>query len=59
MKNADQDFFNNQKDLNSKKEEVVVIHDLSAYEGNQGNLILSKFYVPRIPIIISKSIIII
>ena len=47
MKNADQDFFNNQKDLNSKKEEVVVIHDLSAYEGNQGNLILSKFYEER------------
>lgn len=35
-KNADQDFFNNTEDLKERKEEVVVIHSLSAYEGEQG-----------------------
>lgn len=48
MENADQDFFNNQKDLNDKKEEIIVIHDLSAYEG-QGieDIDVLKFYNER------------
>jgi len=36
FKNADHDFFNNVEDLKDRKEEVVVIHSLTAYEGEKG-----------------------
>jgi hypothetical protein len=36
FKNADHDFFNNVEDLKGRKEEVVVIHSLTAYEYERG-----------------------